>query len=127
MRRGEIRSPKLAEQIKDYSNLAFDTITPTDIDGIIDFGNKLWVIIELKFKGGKMPYGQKLCLERLCDIIEETGRKSMLIKAFHETPPELPIDVGNLVIDEYRINRTWRRPNSIITVRTGIERFLEWA
>lgn len=57
------------EQFLNYDGLKYGKIMPTNIDGFLEFGNKVFVLIELKFKETKMPFGQKLCFERMCDRI----------------------------------------------------------
>lgn len=65
--RGVIRNREFKQQIADFSGLRWGKVTPTDLDGFIDFGNKLFVFIESKHGDSVMPYGQRLALERLCD------------------------------------------------------------
>jgi len=44
--RGTIRNATSALQLRDYSGLCWDRITPTDIDGLIDFGGRAFVLFE---------------------------------------------------------------------------------
>jgi hypothetical protein len=46
--RGVIRDVKYASEWRDYSGLCYGTITPTDLDGLIDFRNRLFILIEIK-------------------------------------------------------------------------------
>jgi len=47
--KGVIHAPQRATQLRDYSGLLFGNITPTDIDGLIEYKNIGYVIIELKY------------------------------------------------------------------------------
>ena len=45
--RGVIHNRERGAQIRDYSGLRFGNITPTDIDGFMDFGGRVFVVFEL--------------------------------------------------------------------------------
>jgi len=121
--RGKIRNREWASQLRDYSGLRFGKITPTDIDGFLDFGNKIFVLIESKYGGFDLPYGQKLALERLCDSCQESGKETLLLIAAHNDAGD--INVSDLLVREYRFREKWRNPKSPISVRNAIERFLK--
>ena len=124
--RGIIISPERARQIKDFSGLLFGTITPTDIDGFIEYQDKAHIVIELKMKGVEVPYGQKLALERLVDDLHIAGKPSLCIIAEHETMnTDRAIDVASAIVVEYRYTKKWFLPPRVDTVRQIIERFLE--
>ena len=55
-----IRNRDYMRQIKDFSGLRFGKISPTDIDGFLDFGNSLFIFVEMKHGDARIPYGQKL-------------------------------------------------------------------
>lgn len=46
--RGIIRHRRRRLQVNDFSVLRYGRITPTDIDGFLDFGGRAFVFIELK-------------------------------------------------------------------------------
>ena len=126
IQRGQIISRNRARQIKDFSGLLFGNITPTDIDGLIEYHGKAYVVIELKLSGTPVRYGQKLALERLVDDLRTAGRPSLCIIAEHDiVDTEDAIDVANAIVTEYRQNRQWRSPHEIWTVKGMIEKFLE--
>tara|TARA_R100000306_G_scaffold21241_1_gene25131 strand:+ start:565 stop:1095 length:531 start_codon:yes stop_codon:yes gene_type:complete len=63
---GVIRYRERKQQILDFSEMRFfNKITPTDIDGSIDFKGALFVFIEIKLGNAPLPYGQKSHLEAL--------------------------------------------------------------
>lgn len=121
--RGQIKYRERAGQLRDFSGLLFGKITPTDIDGLIEYHNKAYVIIETKVDGAKVPYGQRLALERLCDDLQATGKPTMLLIATHNTPCQLDIDVSLAIVDSMRYKKKWYK--SSVTVRAMIERFLD--
>ena len=121
--RGKIQNKGQASRINDFSNLKFNKITPTDIDGFIDFGNKKFVFIETKHKGASLPYGQRLALARLCDACKVD---SVVIVATHENT-DGDINVGDSTVREYRYKRKWVVQFEKITVKEAVSRFINKA
>ena len=123
MTRGEIRYRERARQINDYSCLRYGKITPTDIDGLLDFGNKLFVFIEVKYKRKAMDRGQELALERVCDGLFYAGLASYVIECSHAVAnPSIDVDVAECVVIRYRFKRQWRTPKKAISVRAAIDK-----
>ena len=124
--RGKIRNRQCAAQLKDFSGLRFGKITPTDIDGFVDFQNKAFVIFEVKHGSTPMPYGQRLGYERLADACEKAGIRTLVIVAHHEVHAPQDIDVSALRVTQVRLQGRWKEPNVPHTVRTAFEAFLKW-
>lgn len=121
--RGVIRNRNFAKQLRNFSGLVYDSISPTDIDGCIEYKNKLFVFVESKFNGAKMPFGQRLAFERLNDAIERSGKPSLFLVAKHESDDD--IDVANSIVTEYRQNYHWHFPKKEITVKEASDIFIE--
>ena len=83
IKRGAVHTRGRALQERDFTGLRFGNITPTDIDGLIEYHNERYVIIEAKFGNNNMDFGQELALTRLCD---DLGKPSILVIAKHNTP-----------------------------------------
>lgn len=109
--RGVIRNRVLANQVRDFRKLLWYDITPTDVDGYIDFANLAFVFIELKHTGTEMPYGQRLALERLGDRTQTYNSHSIVIVADHDTSDD--IDVAECYVSLYRENREWKESKDI--------------
>jgi hypothetical protein len=127
MQRGAIRNEKYARILRDFTGLQFERgITPTDIDGYVEFGNKVFIFIEAKYKTTVLSTGQRLALARLVDAVGET-HESLLIVASHDVEPEedRPVDYANCVVAEFRHNKTWIKPSEIYVVRELIDFFRE--
>lgn len=122
--RGKIYNAALATQIRDFSGLRYGSITPTDIDGLLDFQDRAYVIIETKLCGAQVPYGQRLAIARLTDIISSTGRLGMALIARHKNTFG-EIDFANCAVSEYRYGGQWIIPRADITVRQAVDRILE--
>lgn len=81
--RGKIKFRDRARQIIDFSGIRYGNITPTDIDGLIEYHDKVVVFLEYKYDDNKLPYGQQLALERLANNCHDAGKKSTVIVAEH--------------------------------------------
>lgn len=124
MERGKIHNPARAGQLRDFSALRYGTITPSDIDAIIDFGNRAFVIIETKVIGTAVPLGQRILLERMANRMTSGGVSAVVLIAEHNTSPAQVIDVGNCIVVETYIG-AWRKASGNNTVRQAIGLFLE--
>ena len=123
--RGVINNRERAKQIRDFSGLQYaNKITPTDIDGMIEFGDKAFVFMELKFGNKDLPYGQRLALERLTDNMENAGKFSIAIIATHNADVYFDIDVAECYVTERRINKQWKIAHHE-TVKEMIDKFLK--
>lgn len=124
--RGKIRNEEYYSQLNDFSGLRWGSITPTDLDGFIDFGNKAFVFLELKHVTAGMIGGQRLAFERLCDACESAGKPSILIVGNHDTQPGEHVDVAGTLVTEFRMRRCWRAPKKTMTIKEMIDGFKEW-
>lgn len=123
--RGKIINRARAGQIKDFSGLRYKNITPTDIDGLLDFANKVFIFFELKCEGTTLLTGQRLALERLTDNLEKAGKHSLTIVATHNTDPDEDIGVATCRVVEWRYNQKWVKPKEKkYTVKQLIDLFL---
>lgn len=117
-----IKNRKFLTQVKDFSNLRFGSIYPTDIDGFIDFKNKLFVFIEAKFGTSALKGGQRLALERLCDSCQGEHRDSFVIVASHDS--ENDIDISSAIVTIMRHKNQWKQLKKKITVKEVIIQLL---
>jgi len=110
-KRGQIRNKDFARQLNDFSGLRYGNITPTDIDGFIDFQNRLFIFMEGKHSGSKLHYGQRLALERLTDACHNPpGRIATCLIVDHNTPPEYDVNFAQGLVREFRWEGEWRLP-----------------
>ena len=124
--RGAVHTKHRAGQLRDYSGLLLDRkITPSDIDGVIEYGDNIWVFIELKIEGVEMPYGQRLMYERLVDDLAVTGKPTMCLVAEHNTSVEEQINAALCSVSEFRYRGKWHKPIRNINLREAIDKFLD--
>jgi hypothetical protein len=102
MLRGKIYNRAYAAQVNDFSGMRWGNITPTDMDGLIEYHNKCFIFIETKFMDKPLPYGQKLAFERLVDSLNKPG---ILIVTTHNGSGD--IDMKSTKIREYYWQGKW--------------------
>lgn len=123
--RGAIYNYARARQQNSFVNLRFGNITPTDIDGMIDFGNNVFVIIEIKYLDAEMKTGQRLAIERLTDALQKAGKQAIAILASHSVDnPEKDVDVSICKVFSCRYMYNWQECNC--TVSEIINSFLSY-
>jgi hypothetical protein len=71
--KGEIRNKDIARNLVLYKGMRWENITPTDIDGCIDFQDKVFIFFEVKHGKTNVTVGQKILLERLVNRINKSG------------------------------------------------------
>lgn len=118
--RGKLHSPHLATQPRDFSGLRYGTITPTDFDAFIDFGGRLFVLIEAKLTGITLPHGQRLAIERVVDGWEKAGIRALAVVCEHRNRIG-EIDVANCEVVQYRSRGLWREPTWAMSVRQLVD------
>lgn len=149
--RGLIRNPAVRMQLADYRGLRWGKITPTDLDGFIDFQDGLFVFFEAKAGDAPFEGGQRRALERLCDrcdvprlvlrltdndtrlaplINDDIGIARMVAVAFvvsHWTAPGDQIDMAKAKVNEIRWEGKWSLPlwAEGQTLRQAIDLFLD--
>ncbi len=124
--RGEIQNEKRAKQLNNFNNLRYGNITPTDIDGCIEYHNKGYIFIEIKYGDKDLPFGQKLALERLV-IDTSKAKASIAIVAEHLVDnPQEQVNVASCKVREifYFVDKKWRPPKRPVNVSQAVERFL---
>ena len=81
--RGTIQNRERARQIINFHGLRIRNITPTDIDGFIEYQDKAMIFLEFKYLDADLPYGQRIALERLVNNIDKSGKEAVLFVCEH--------------------------------------------
>lgn len=124
--RGVIHNRERARQIRNFSGLRFQNITPTDIDGMIEYHNLCYVYMETKYKDAELPPGQRLALERQTDDLQKIKPCICIVCSHDITDPNQDIDMANTTVTEYRWNGAWRTKENTTTTKDLVERFISW-
>ena len=106
--RGDIRHLDRYKQLISWSGLETPRkITPTDCEGLMDFGGIALINIELKLIDAPFHYGQKLAFQNMIDTYNEAGKKGCIILARHNSKPEEIIDGANCIVETIYVNKEW--------------------
>ena len=92
--RGVINNVARKQQINDFKDLRFGSITPTDLDGVIEYRDKAYVFYEIKYLDAELPHGQRLCLERLVHDTLKAGKRAIALiveHSVHSTEEHIPV------------------------------------
>ena len=123
-----IRNKDRLVQVLDYGGLRFGTIRPTDIDAVIEYKNKAYVIIEAKKSGAELPYGQRLCLERMAnDLSKDKKKEALIVVTEHDAHDSKDvIGLAECAVREiyFSSERKWRQPKKPMDVREICSLFL---
>lgn len=80
-----IRDREQVKQVIDFTGLEKGKISPTDIDGIVEFNNKLLIAWEVKKENNLMQTGQTLLYERINDAwVTEKGKTAFCVLLWHK-------------------------------------------
>lgn len=119
--RGVIVNRKRAQQIVNFSGLRYGTITATDVDALMEFGNKLFVWVEFKLEGVGMPTGQKLAFQRASMAINRSGIPSYVLLAEHNTPVHIDIPAAECQVISVFRSRDWEPRTDRMTVKEFVD------
>lgn len=122
-----IKNPYYARQLIDFQGLELDGgIYPTDLDALIEYHDTEYILLEVKFEKTKVPYGQRLALQRMVDDFTKVGKRAVAIVAEHDDiNPREPIIAANCSVREiyYGEECQWRAPICKLTVRQAVDGF----
>ena len=118
--RGVFQNVNRGKQLIRYDGLRYGSITPTDMDGIIECHNSFWILYEIKMDNKQVPQGQRLLLERFIEMARDARRHGIAMIAEHhiyDTRQDIfmrSCRVRELITTE---DLTWRPPKYEITVK----------
>ena len=96
---GQYRNPERGRQLILFDGLQYGDMSPTDIDGILDGKNRIWLVFEAKLADAPMRRGQRLTLERLVQDAGKAGKHGM-----KRQPSEWEKIIANEAIDKELIS-----------------------
>jgi hypothetical protein len=123
-KRGDIYNPARASQLVSFSDFRYGKITPTDVDGLIDFGGNSFVFMELKFNDTLLPYGQRLAIENMSMRLIRGGATVIAIVGEHQTPINEAIVAANATVREYLYHGAWQSPQTHHTCKSLVDAFI---
>lgn len=125
--RGKIQNRERAKQLIDYCEMRQGNITPSNIDGFFEKGDKIFVFYEYKLLGAEMPKGQRLGLMRIVDGLTTAGKSAVLFLCSHQQyDPNKDIAGDKALVEKIYMNNRWYKGNGC-TVKEMTDRFIKWA
>lgn len=104
-----INNKERMRQIIDYDGLRYDTITPTDIDGLVEYKGKAYAIIEMKHRNKEVPKGQLIALERMAKDLSAQGKLVTIFVCEHYVDnPERDVIAAKSIVRMCWFNGVWR-------------------
>jgi hypothetical protein len=129
--RGLVYNRERKSQIINYNGLRVARMTPTDLDGIMEFRDKLFVFFEYKGQDAPLQDGQQTCLERLVNAIQTDDRHAVCFIIDHFTHVHEDVDGANSLVRDFFYCNHWHKPPYPTTVRQLLDMFcnkvLGWA
>lgn len=122
----EIRNRENFVQATNFTGLRWkQKLMPTDVDGVMEFADKLFIFLESKFGETPMPYGQKLALERITDAIGESGRPSFCLLASHVSGKGEDVYLAKSIVTMVRHDKKWEKLKKEMTVKQVMDELLK--
>ena len=99
---GLIRNRKKVRQVIDFTGVQNGRMHPSDIDAVLEFSNRILILMEVKYNRVPIPLGQRLLLERICDSWHT--EEACVLKVEHGFDDD---DV-DIPLDECRVTSSYR-------------------
>ena len=117
---GVYTHPDKGRQLIRFDGIQYGKISPTDIDGIIEYHDRIWIIYEAKYRNSPLCAGQRTLLERFVRCMGAIGKHAIAVICEH--------DVADHQDDVYLAhcpvraiynteNMVWRPPSYAVTVK----------
>lgn len=127
----KIKNPARMKQLIDFKGLGLDGgIYPTDIDGLIEYHDKEYILIEVKHGDAKVPVGQRVAMQRMVDDFTKVGKRAVAIVCEHHIDNvDKPVVAAYCRVREfyYGGEQKWRPPDKRMTVQEMVNSFVKFS
>jgi len=118
-------SDKVVQAI-DFEGVQNKNMHPSDIDAVLEFDNKLLILMEIKIKDKQIPTGQRLMLERICNAWDtDKDKNGLILKVEHDhrnKKTDIPLKL--CTVTEIYFQGKWsKRKQKLITCLNDIGKF----
>lgn len=101
--------------------------SPTDIDGLIEWHDRGYLIFEAKFGGAEIPYGQRLALSRMADALSWAGKDTVVVICEHHVADtNEPVVLAETFVRGYYHRGTWWHHLDGVKIGRFTQRFLSF-
>lgn len=124
---GEIQYRERAQQLIDFRNMRWNNnITPTDIDGFVDFYGRHFVFIEYKLVGKDLPFGQRLAYEHVAQAVFAANRDVVVFVCEHDTSIGDDILAHKATVREMYHKNMWQLTTAGWNIKDAIDSFHDY-
>lgn len=110
-----IINPRRASQVLDYAGMLPPPCSPTDIDGLIEWKDRAYIVIECKHNKVDMQTGQRLAVERMVKDFQRAGKDACAILVKHSVDDtQASVYVADFPVKLVFNGKGWRKPKSAI-------------
>ena len=121
-----INNIKHFKQGLDFSGLKDGNKLATDIDCLLEFNNKLFIIVEVKHESyTEIPLGQKIALERLAYRRNSDTSNCFVVIATHNILEKYIIDICDTYVESYIHKKGWNKPRKQYKLKEFIDAIKE--
>ena len=126
--RGKIHNLARYKQPVEFEGVRYGKITPTDIDGLIEYRNRVFVFYELKLRGKTIDHGQKIAFQNIVDGLHGDGKFAILFKCEHDViDTDEIVDAATSEVTSVYWNQKWTKPKKPqISLREATDSFFRW-
>ena len=123
------RRPNKGRQLLRFEGMGSGRATPTDIDALIEYHGRVWVLFEAKYHGAEVPAGQRYALEHFVQAMRQAGRHAMAVVVDHEVQDETrDVYLRDLPVREMYTTegKGWRPPRRPMTARMIADEYIHY-
>lgn len=127
--RGVYQNANRGRQLLRFDGFRYGSITPTDIDGVIDYHNFVWVLFEAKLVGKDVPCGQRMALERFIQNVRRARKHGIAMIVEHNVADcDADIFLKECMVREVYTteNEQWRPPRWAINAKGMADAYINY-
>jgi hypothetical protein len=107
--RGSIKFPERYKQLISYEGMErMRKITPTDIDGLIDYNGNAFIFIEGKHIEAEFPMGQRRAFENIINALTGNNKVACCLLFRHESNADELIIAKDCIVTERFYKGRWK-------------------
>ena len=131
MKENRIFNEEAFNQVLSFEGMDYDKgIHPTDIDGVIEYSDKAYVLYEVKHDGVDLRYAQRTYLERTIKDYAKAGKVAIAIVADHQgSDPKEKVFLKDCMVREVLYSQSsdgeWMRPRTPMNCLEATDWLLE--
>lgn len=123
---GVFNSRENAKQLIVFNGMTFGNVSPTDVDALIEYRDKAYIIFECKYRDAELPLGQKLALTRMVDALQQAGKESVLMICEHAVAAKDDVVLGDTRVRCIYYRKQYHPMPPQTTTKEMTERFINY-